>query len=129
MSNGSGTATSAEATLTVVEPTRRRPVITIPGAGTTYAGGRHDQLRGHARRIPRTGLPPASAYTWWVNFHHDTHFHPFLPPTSGITSGSFVVPVIGETSPNVWYRIHLSVVDSVGLTNEIFRDVLPEPRR
>jgi hypothetical protein len=30
-------------------------------------------------------------------------------PTSGITGGSFVVPTTGETSANVFFRIHLTV--------------------
>ena len=29
-----------------------------------------------------------------------------MPPTSGIAAGSFTIPTIGETSANVWYRIH-----------------------
>src|SRR5262249_54277687 len=49
----------------------------------------------------------------------------FLQPTSGITSGSFVIPTTGETSANVFYRIHLTVVDSAGLQHSVFRDVNP----
>ncbi len=124
VSNGSGSATSAAATLTVLNDAPPVPVITSPAIGATYAGGDTINFAGTATD-PQDGTEPASRFTWWVNFHHNTHFHPFLPPTSGITSGSFVVPVIGETSANVWFRIHLSVVDSQGLVTEIFRDVLP----
>jgi hypothetical protein len=46
-------------------------------------------------------------------------------PTSGSQTGSFVIPTTGETSPNVWYRIHLTVQDSAGLTHSSFRDILP----
>ena len=41
---------------------------------------------------------------------------PFLPATSGSTGGSFTIPTTGETATNVWYRIHLTVRDSGGLT-------------
>jgi glucose/arabinose dehydrogenase len=123
VSNSFGTATSADATLSVTSDQPPVPTITIPASGTTYAAGDTINFAGTATD-PDGPPPPASAFTWWVNFHHDTHFHPFLPPTSGITSGSFVVPVIGETSPNVWYRIHLSVTDGT-LTTETFVDVLP----
>ena len=44
---------------------------------------------------------------------------------SGARSASFVIPTTGETSANVWYRIHLEVRDSSGRTNSTFRDVLP----
>ena len=74
---------------------------------------------------PEDGTLPASAFTWQVDFHHDTHTHPFMPPTTGATSGSFTIPTTGETSANVWYRIYLTVRDSGGLTHTTFRDVLP----
>src|SRR6185295_16634234 len=74
---------------------------------------------------PEDGNLGGAAFTWQVDFHHDTHTHPFIPPTSGATSGSFVIPTTGETSANVWYRIHLTVTDSGGLTHSVFRDILP----
>ncbi len=124
VSNSFGSATSAQAVLTVTSDQPPVPTITAPMAGTSYAGGDTITFIGTGTD-PEDGTLPASAFTWWVNFHHDTHFHPFFPPTSGIKSGSFVIPTIGETSPNVWYRIHLSVVDSGGLVTEVTRDVLP----
>ncbi len=36
-----------------------------------------------------------------------------------------MIPTTGETSANVWYRIHLTVVDSGGLTHSVYRDVTP----
>jgi hypothetical protein len=48
-----------------------------------------------------------------------------MAATPGITSGSFTIPTTGETSPNVWYRIVLTVTDSSGATHTTFRDVLP----
>ena len=58
-----------------------------------------------------------------MDFHHDTHTHPFLPATSGITSGTFVIPTTGETSANVWYRVFLTVTDSGGRTHTVQRDI------
>jgi hypothetical protein len=69
-------------------------------------------------------LPP-SAFTWQIDFHHDTHTHPFLQPTTGITSGNFTIPTTGETAANVWYRVRLTVRDSGGLTSTAFVDVVP----
>lgn len=51
--------------------------------------------------------------------------HPFIPATTGATSGSFVVPRTGETSANVWYRIYLTVTDSQAVATTTFRDIVP----
>ena len=74
---------------------------------------------------PENGTLPASAFTWRVDFHHDAHSHPFVPSTSGVTSGSFTAATTGHTETNVWYRIFLTVRDSAGATQTTFRDVQP----
>ncbi len=125
VSNSFGNATSAQALLTATSDDPPTASILTPPAGTTYAAGATIAYTG-AGTDPEDGALPSSALTWRVDFHHDTHFHPFVAPFSGATGGSFVIPTLGETSPNVWYRIHLSVADSAGLTNETFRDVIPQ---
>lgn len=124
VSNSFGSATSSEASLTVVSNQSPTATITQPVAGTQYSGGQTINFAGTGTD-PQDGTLPASAFTWSIDFHHDTHTHPFLQPTSGIASGSFVVPTTGETSANVFYRIHLTVTDSGGLQNSVFRDVAP----
>ena len=125
VSNSFGNATSAQALLTATNDDPPTASILTPAAGSTYTAGATIAYTG-AGNDPEDGALPASAFTWRVDFHHDTHFHPFVAPVSGATGGSFVIPTLGETSPDVWYRIHLSVVDSAGLTNETFRDVIPQ---
>jgi hypothetical protein len=83
----------------------------------SYAGSATD---------PEDGPLPGSAFSWQVDLHHDTHTHPFQPAASGSTSGSFIIPVTGETSANVWYRVHLTVRDSAGQSVTVFRDVTPQ---
>jgi hypothetical protein len=95
-----------------------------PAAGTLYSAGQTISFSGTGTD-PEEGTLPAAAFTWRVDFHHDTHTHPFMQPTSGVSSGSFTIPTSGETSTNVWYRIHLTVADSAGLTHSSFRDILP----
>jgi glucose/arabinose dehydrogenase len=124
VTNAFGTATSNAATLTVTSNQPPTATITAPAAGTIYSGGQTINFSGTGND-PETGALPASAFTWRVDFHHDTHFHPHMPDTTGITSGSFTVPTQGEVSANVWFRIHLTVRDPAGLTTSIFRDVLP----
>jgi glucose/arabinose dehydrogenase len=124
VTNGFGNATSNAATLTVTANVAPTGAITLPTAGATYAGGDTISYAGTGTD-PEDGTLPASAFTWRIDFQHDTHTHPFFPATTGSKSGSAVVPTSGETSANVWYRIYLTVTDSGGMTNTTFRDVLP----
>ncbi|HKG14532.1 MAG TPA: PQQ-dependent sugar dehydrogenase [Pyrinomonadaceae bacterium] len=128
VTNPFGSATSDEAVLTVT--TNRPPVGTIlaPAEGTHYAGGQTINFDGEANDV-EDGTLAASAFTWWVEFHHESHAHPFVPPATGSKGGSFVVPAEGEKSADVWYRIHLRVTDSAGLAHESVRDVLPRTSR
>jgi hypothetical protein len=68
----------------------------------------------------------ASAFTWKVDFHHDSHIHPFIAPTTGKKSGAFAIPKRGETSSNVYYILTLKVIDSAGLTKTVVRNILPQ---
>ena len=70
------------------------------------------------------GALAGGAFTWQVDFHHDTHIHPFICH-HGRDGRLLVIPNSGETSANVWYRIHLTVRDSGGLTYTTYTDVLP----
>lgn len=124
VSNAAGSITSAAATLSVVNGHAPTVAITAPAAGTTYAGGDVIAYAGTANDA-EDGALPASAYTWRVDFHHDTHLHPYVPSTSGATGGTFTAFTGGETSPNVWFRIQLDVVDSSGLGASTFVDVHP----
>ncbi len=124
VSNAYGNKTSNGATLTVTPNLAPVATITLPTAGTTYAGGNTINYAGTGTD-PEDGALPASAFTWEIVLHHDTHTHPFIAPFSGVKSGSFVVPTTGHTEDNVWYRIHLTVTDSDGLTNSVYTDVVP----
>jgi glucose/arabinose dehydrogenase len=125
VSNGAGTAVSADAILTVTTGnTPPTATITQPAQGTLYTGGTTITYAGTANDSQDGPLPP-SAFTWQVDFHHDDHTHPVVPPTSNATGGSFTIPNVGETSANVFYRIQLTVTDSAGLQTTTVRDVLP----
>jgi glucose/arabinose dehydrogenase len=125
VTNTAGSATSNSATLTVTTSnTAPTPVISTPIPGTTYTGGMTINYSGTGND-KEDGALPASAFTWKVDFHHDTHVHPFIAATTGAASGFFIIPNSGEVSANVWYRIYLTVTDSGGLTTTVYRDVLP----
>jgi glucose/arabinose dehydrogenase len=123
VSNALGNVLSLPALLTVLN-TPPVGTITLPLAGAMYNAGQTIVYAGTGSDA-EDGTLPAGAFTWWVDFHHDAHTHPFLPPTTGAMGGSFVIPTTGETSANVWYRIYLQVTDSRGLSQTSFRDVTP----
>ncbi len=100
------------------------PVIVTPAAAATYSGGTIIAFSGTGSD-PEDGNLPPSAFTWQVDFYHDSHTHPLMPATTGIVSGSFTVPDRGETSANVWYRVILTVKDASGLSVTTYRDVQP----
>ncbi len=124
VTNPFGSATSNSATLTVTTSSPPTASITQPAAGTLYSAGQTVNYAGTGSD-PEDGNLPAAAFTWEIVFHHDTHTHPFIQPFSGVTAGSFVIPDLGETAANVWYRIHLTVTDSVGLSHSTSRDIFP----
>ena len=99
--------------------------ILTPVAGTTYFGGMVVNYSGSASDY-EDGTLPASVFTWQVDFHHDTHIHPVVPPTTGSKMGTFTIPDRGETSANVYYILTLKVVDSIGLTRTVVRNILPQ---
>ncbi len=124
VTNGFGAVFSNDALLTVTANTSPTGSISPPAVGAHYNAGQTINYAGTATDNEDASIP-ASAFTWQVDFHHDTHTHPFILPFSGVTSGSFQIPTTGETAANVWYRISLTVRDSGGLTHTSYRDILP----
>ena len=86
---------SNEATLTVNSNQAPTGTISQPAAGTPYSGGTVINYAGTGTD-PEDGTLPPSAFTWQVDFHHDTHVHPFIPATTGAKSGSFTIPTTGK---------------------------------
>jgi len=122
--NAFGNALSNVATLSVTSDKPPLAQILTPAQGTTYFGGMVVNYSGSASDFEDGDLP-TSAFTWQVDFHHDTHLHPFIAATTGSKTGTFTIPTRGETSSNVYYRIILKVKDSAGLTRTVTRDILP----
>jgi glucose/arabinose dehydrogenase len=100
------------------------PVGTIinPPAGTKYDAGDTFAFSGSANDDDETLT--ASAFNWKILLHHNTHTHPFQE-FNAVTSGSFTLPQLSETSDDVWYRIYLTVTDSTGLQHQTTRDLNP----
>jgi len=124
VSNDFGSLTSDGAALTVLDDTPPAPVITSPAAGDEFRGGQTLHLAGTATDA-EDGVLPASAFSWEVALHHNTHSHPELGPVTGTRSLDFPVPRDTETDPDIFWRIHHTVTDSEGISTTVSRDVLP----
>ena len=103
------------------------PRIVAPATGALFSAGQTLAVTLDASDAEE-GVLAASRLTWWAELHHDTHVHPFQPETTG-AGGSITLPTRGETSDNIYYRIHLRATDSAGLSTEVTRDLLPRKAR
>jgi glucose/arabinose dehydrogenase len=126
VTNSFGTIASDDAILTVTTDQPPNPVITGPADGTIYHGGQEITYAGTATDNEDGNILDPAKFTWQVDFHHATHIHPFMPPTSGATGGTFQIPSTGHTDANVFYRILLTVKDSAGLSTTTYVDLLPK---
>ena len=128
VSNNSGSVFSNQAMLTVSANQPPSASITQPSGSVLYSGGMVVNYAG-AATDPEDGTLAGASFTWHIDFHHDMHTHPFMAPTTGATGGSFTVPTSGHTETTVWYRIHLTVRDSGGLTRTTYVDIRPRLAR
>src|SRR5437867_12158791 len=81
VSNAYGSILSNVSTLSVTSDKPPVGQILTPAQGTTYFGGMVVKYSGSASDYEDGDLP-ASAFTWQVDFHHDTHLHPFISATT-----------------------------------------------
>ncbi len=124
VSNPYGSDTSNSATLTVLGNLPPTPTINAPLGGSSYVFGQTINFSGSGTD-PEDGSLGASAFTWKIDFHHDTHHHPHVAETSGIASGSFQTD-FAETATNVFYRVYLTVTDSAGASATTLVDIFPQ---
>jgi len=126
--NDYGSASSPAATLSVTSNQAPNAFILTPAEGSTYRGG--DTLFFSGDASDPEGLPiPDSAFKWTITLDHDTHTHPAIT-LSGVRSGTYLIPQVGEQSTNVKYRIILEVTDPgtpgpLQLIRRVERNVLP----
>ncbi len=123
VSNSVSSVTSNMATLTVTANQKPTASILTPSKNTLYTAGTSISFSGQGTDPEQGDLPP-SAFSWQINFHHDTHKHD-QPAIVGLKQSSFDIPNQGETADNVWYRIILTIKDVQGLEGKDSVDVFP----
>lgn len=123
VSDGKGGRDTADPIRITVGSSAPTATITLPKLNLYRAGSRIYYAA--TASDPEDGKLRRGAFRWSVVFHHDNHTHPFIAAIPKVTSGSFKIPITGETDPDQFYRIHLTVTDSDGLTYTTFRDIHP----
>lgn len=120
-----GVVESNKALLSVTN--RARPMIAFDSqAGlSAYRGGDTLVVKGFVTDEIEGNLHD-SAMVWKVDFHHGLHYHPVISRLENIDSVTLIFPKIGETSTDVWYRIHLTATNNVGLSQTSFIDISPK---
>ena len=95
--------------------------ILTPANGALFRAGDVITYSGSATDGSGNSLP-ASAYSWTIVFHHETHIHPSGGPFTGITSGTFTIPVTGhDFSGNTSYEFILTVTwNGLQATKSVF---------
>ncbi|HKK73831.1 MAG TPA: PQQ-dependent sugar dehydrogenase [Saprospiraceae bacterium] len=125
ISNEISSAISETAILRVTSNRRPAPEITSPPAGMNYRAGMSLVFAGQAAD-PEDGELGNSQLFWRIDFHHNDHTHPALTNLSGANQGEYLIPQVGETDDNVWYRIYLTAYDEEGLAQTVSRDIFPQ---
>jgi glucose/arabinose dehydrogenase/PKD repeat protein len=98
------------------------PTITLPFDGAIVHTGDTVVYQGSATD-PDDGNLPASALSWTILLHHDTHVHSYLTNTG--TGGSFVVGDYGLGT--FGFEFILTATDSSGLTTSVSHSVSIQP--
>ncbi len=101
------------------------PVITSPPPGALFAVGQALTLSGTATDL-QDGVLATTSLTWEVVLHHETHTHPFLPPTPGND-----IPIVAPAPEDLaavgtsFLEIRLTATDGNGLARTVVRNVMP----
>lgn len=125
ISNELSSVTTESAILSVTSNQRPTPEITSPPAGMTYQAGISLAFAGQATD-PEEGELNHTQLSWRIDFHHNDHTHPALTNLNEVGQGEYLIPQIGETDDNVWYRIYLTAYDAEGLAQTVSQDIYPQ---
>ena len=102
------------------------PQIDSPTPDTRFSVGEEITLTGSATDA-EDGPLADTQLTWTVDRHHNTHMHPYLPPTSG-NDVSILGPMPEDLQATTtsYLEIRLTATDSSGLSRTITQDFRPK---
>ena len=102
------------------------PTIVAPTPLARYTVGQQITLHGSATDA-EDGALPDSSLSWTVILHHNTHTHPYLPPTKGndvVIAGAIPEGLAATTTS--YLEIQLTATDSAGATTTVTQNLYPQ---
>jgi glucose/arabinose dehydrogenase len=118
VTNAAGSVTSTAAKLTVGKP----PVVTVTAPATFDAG---KTLLLTARATDANGTPiPAKRFRWSVELRDAGTVKTVIPSKKGTPTLTLTVPA-RQRSTTAFYRVTLTVTDSLGITKTVTRKIRP----
>jgi PKD repeat protein len=112
---------------TTIDAGNRAPAVTItsPLPSARFRVGETITLQAQATD-PDEGALPASSLQWTVTLHHDTHTHPFMPPTTG-NAVTFTTPAPEDlaAAATSYLSFAVTATDSRGLSTTQSQQLLP----
>ena len=101
------------------------PTISAPTSTARFSVGQTIRLTGSARDA-EDGALPAARLSWTVTLHHNTHTHPYVPPTAG-NNVTFQAPAPEDLAATTTSHlsIHLTATDSHGASRTVSRVLQP----
>lgn len=118
---------NADETTFQIDAGNTAPAPTIMDAGAAgFRVGEEITLHGSAHD-DQDGWLPAEDMSWQVIFHHDTHTHPFVPPTPG-DHITFTAPAPEDllAATNSYLEVQLTATDASGLARTVSQDLRPQ---
>ncbi len=124
-SDGRGGQTTASAKIFAGD-TPPQPTIAAPLPADLFSAGQQITLTGSASDVEQ-GTIADERLTWEVLLHHDTHTHPFMPPTSG-NNLSLTAPEPEDllAATNSYLEIKLTATDARGLKTTVVQNLMPK---
>lgn len=127
-----GASTGTATTQVIVGSSPPTVSMLSPTVGSTYNGGQTISFGGSATDAT-DGTEPGGAFSWQVDFVANGVVQPFYTyevpgpffSTTGVSSGSFQIPSDVSNTPSTFYRVTMTVTDSLGLTSTVVRDIHP----
>lgn len=101
------------------------PRFLVPAPHQRFSVGEVIRLRGSATDA-EDGTLAGSKLTWSVERHHDSHTHPFLPPTAAsmVSIRGPAPEGLGSTTTS-YLEVSLTATDSNGLSATVTRELRP----
>lgn len=98
--------------------------ITAPNLGTKFKGGQEITFKAYATD-PTDGVLKKNKFSWQINYRHDDHWHDNWSSLQGDSVFLYQFPSTGDLSSNVYFKIRVTVTNSLSETQFTDFDIYP----